>query len=140
MKKLIFVLVGGFLVTCYSCKKDEEPEIKTIEYTVKGRITPTEGDSNFYWPNVWCSFFISYDDYQSPPTMETEMARADSLGYVELKYSRKEDRPIDYIILRVHSDSLFVPFDHYCVVQPICNIDTTYFYYDDTWTFHGECE
>ena len=140
MKKVIFVLFGLFIITIYSCEKEKERVYETLEYTVKGRITPTEGDSSYYWPNVWCSFFIAYDDYQSPPQSETDRFRADSLGYVELNYTVSEERSINYIILRVHSDSLFVPFDHYCVIQPDCNIDTTYFYFDDTWRIHGECE
>lgn len=140
MKNVIFVLVGLFLVTCYSCKKDEEPRIKTIEYTVKGRITPTEGDSNLYWANVWCNLFIRYGDYSSPTTMDTEMIRADSLGFVKLKYSVSEERTINYIVLTVHSDSLFTGFNSFCRVQPKCNIDTTYFFVDDTERTHGECE
>jgi len=140
MKKIILALFGLFIITIYSCEKEKEPEYKTVEYTVKGRITPTEGDSNFYWSNVWCSFFIRYDDYLSPPQSETGMFRADSLGFVELKYSVSEERSINYIMLEVHSDSLYSGFNAYCRIQPACNIDTTYFYYDDTWTFHGECE
>jgi hypothetical protein len=113
---------------------------EVIEYTVKGRVTPTQGDSNFYWPNVWCNFFIEYDDYLSPPTSETGMFRADSLGFVDLKYSVSEERKISYVFLRVHSDSLFSGFSLYCRVQPKCNIDTTYFYYDASWNFQGDCE
>jgi len=140
MKKVLLAIFGLFIITIYSCEKEKEPEYKIVEYTVKGRITPTEGDSNFYWPNVWCSLFIRYDDYLSPPQSETGMFRADSLGFVELKYSISEERSINYIILNVYSDSLFTPFNEYCALQPDCNIDTTYFYFDDTWRIHGECE
>ena len=140
MKKILVGILSLFLITSYSCKKEEEPVYQTLEYTVKGRITPTQGDSNFYWPNVWCSFFISYDDYLSPPQSETGRFRADSLGFIELKYSVSEERSVNYIVLRVHSDSLFTGFNSYCRIEPKCNIDTTYFFVDDTERTHGECE
>lgn len=140
MKNVIIVVTCLILITCYSCKKDEEPKIRTIEYTVKGRITPIQGDSNFYWPKVWCDLFIRYNDYLSPPQSESEMFRADSLGFVELKYSVSEERAISYVFLRVHSDSLNTGFNHYCRIQPICNLDSTNFYVDLSWNFQGECE
>lgn len=135
--KITFSLLLS-LILLYGCKKEEDPPIKVYEYNIVGRITPLIADTNHYWPNVWCRLFIIYDDYQSPPQLETEIVRADSLGYVHFTYTRKEDRRIKSISLLVASDSLNQgPW--YCRITPSCSIDSTNFFINDCCIQQGDC-